>query len=100
MNPGQESRPVRTRGLKPSDALTLQQLQAKHANTPVFVVCLDKTPFATEPIQGWGLIRGGIVRLWHKCDLCVFDYHFEDYGKLWIAFDYCTDEKLIHDWSK
>jgi len=85
-------------GLIPADALSLQELMLVHNNTPVFVRCIAPEQYAVEPIQGWGLIRTSIVRLWHKCDLAVFDYHFEDYGITWIAFDKCVDESLIRDW--
>jgi hypothetical protein len=77
--------------------LTLKQLKARQ-NTPVFVVCIDPTPFAIPPVQGWGLVRTSWVRLWHLSDCHTFDYHFEDYKKLWLAYPTCTDPKLIKDW--
>ena len=80
--------------------LTKTELIKRRDNTPVFVVCIDATPFAIDPIQGWGLKRTSVIRLWYQMDLMVFDYHFEDYGKLWLAYDVCVDEALISDWGK
>lgn len=88
------------KGLIPAGALSLHDLKHRHDNSPVFVKCIAPELYAIEPIQGWGLIRKSLVRLWHKCDLAVFDYHFEDYGATWVAFDGCIDEELIHDWKK
>lgn len=87
-------------GLIPASALSLQELKRKHDNSPVFVKCIAPKLYCSEPIQGWGLIRTSIVRLWHKSDLAVFDYHFEDYGVTWVAFEACVDETLIRDWTK
>jgi hypothetical protein len=80
--------------------LTKKELKARANGSAVFVVCLDKTAFAADPIQGWGLLRTSLVRLWYHMDLMVFDYHFEDYGKLWVAYDSCVDESLLGDWRK
>lgn len=88
------------KGLIPPNALTLQELKSRQDNSPVFVKCIAPEQYGDTPVQGWGLIRTSLVRLWHKCDLAVFDYHFEDYGITWLAFNLCVDRTLIRDWTK
>lgn len=69
--------------------LSIDELRQMNGE-PVWVEVIDKTNFADprDAFDAYGLVRKSWVRVWDaaRADLITIDYHFEEYGKTWIAF--------------
>jgi len=72
-----------------NEPLTLEELREMDGE-PVWVKVLDHSVFAdkADDFCGWGLVRKSWVRVWdeRRADLVHIDYHFEEYGKVWLAY--------------
>ena len=68
---------------------TLEELKNLY-NCPVWVQVIDHSIFSDkrDDFDGWGMVRKSWVRIWDadRSDLIHIDYHFEDYGKEWLAY--------------
>lgn len=84
--------------IQANEPLTLAELK-KMAGQPVWVKVIAHTNFAdpADDFDGWGLCRTSWVRVWDgkRADLVHIDYHFENYGKEWVAYRYQPKEADI-----
>lgn len=73
---------------KPMKLSELKRMEGE----PVWVQVIDKSNFADpmDAFDAWGLVRKSWVRVWDKdrADIITVSYHFEDYGKDWLAYRY------------
>lgn len=73
----------------PNNPLSLEDLKNMDGQ-PVWVRVIDHRNFADpkDDFDGWGMVRKSWVRIWDesRADLVHVDYHFEDYGKEWLAY--------------
>lgn len=69
--------------------LTLEELRKMYGE-PVWVKVIDHNCLkdVADDFDGWALVRTSWVRLWDakRADLICVDWHFEEYGKTWLAY--------------
>ena len=75
----------------------------KGRTKPIFIEVLDydgDDGYALDnPPAGWALVRPSWAVTWYCLDTMAHQYHFEDYGKLWIAYDDEPEGYVNKEWD-